>query len=90
MSPSIANIISLENFFQEIPTYNTGLKSGYCWGWSNPKLPTVLVRDEPLSLVTIDGKMIKGKNGNIIVQRKDGSRVVTTIQGIRKIKEESN
>ncbi len=56
----------------------------YRWAWGKPKIESILVKDEILKLPLMDGKAIKGKNGNILVERPDGSRVVTTIQGIRK------
>lgn len=60
----------------------------YRWAWKNPKIESILVKDEILKLPLMNGKAIKGKNGNILVERSNGSRVVTTIQGIRKYKGE--
>jgi len=58
----------------------------YVWSWKNPKIPTVLKYGETLKIPTFDGKALKGKNGNILVERSDGERTVTTIMGIRKKK----
>ncbi len=56
----------------------------YIWHWRSPKIPSILQKGEVLRLVTVHGKAIKGRNGNVLVERQDGTRVVTTIQGIRR------